>query len=116
MMHKVLLPDKYADIGGRALDGSMALYFYAPSDNASTLWVIELEGGGRCHRRGTDDKESDCDVRSASKLGSSAAMYHPDTMRGAGILSDDTSINPRFAMAHKVFVPCARSPSGSSLV
>jgi len=98
VLTKYLLPESTADIGGRALDGTMALYYYAPGTNPqSTNWVIFMEGGGSCY-----DKEA-CQSRAQTKLGSSNNSAHGSTMTiQSGFLDND---DPDFGEAHKVYLP-----------
>ena len=94
-------------LGGRCLDGSMALYYYQPPivPLSPPVWVLYLEGGANCFTEAT------CRARAATPLGSSNywnATWTPATSATGteyGVLSDNATVNPDFAGAHRVFVP-----------
>lgn len=98
------LGPQYMGIGGRALDGTPALFHYrrAPEGAAGTKWAIFFEGGGACATN------AECWARSTGKLGSSAHPQNAYATRqfgDGGLFGEDPLVNPGFWDAHKVFVP-----------
>jgi|EP01043_Picozoa_sp_COSAG02_P018498 hypothetical protein len=93
-LQKQLLPTGAA----RCLDNSPAGYYFAPGKSGSTIWVINLQGGGSCQ------EEADCLKRAKGDLGSSKNW--PATNNGAHspFLIPDASTNPDFFSANRVHV------------
>eukprot|EP00666_Eupelagonemidae_sp_cell4sb_P008775 gene8775-12814_t len=75
---------------------------YAASPSNSSVWVIDMKGGGGC----SDEKK--CASRVNTDLGSSKGWS--ETFQGhVDLLSDDPKINPDFADANHVFIPYCSS-------
>lgn len=103
-MQRILLPNEYADQGGRCMDGTMAGYYYQAPPNEGSTWVIHMDGGGGCNTKATCDKW----VKKGKGAGSSKSWpgtRDPLVNKALGILSDDASVNPDFHGAHHVQVP-----------
>jgi len=95
--------DLYKVDTGKCMDGSSAAYYHrASEDPQSTLWVINLEGGGACH-----DKQN-CIDRSKGHLGSSKG-YASTKTNIHDILSSNATKNPDFHKAHTIHVPYCSS-------
>ena len=100
-MKLITLPDAVTKMGARCLDGSPAAYYFRPASKPESMdkWVLFIQGGGWCY------EEQDCLSRSATALGSSAAM--PKTLSLGGILSEDPNVNSDFhSWNHVVFGYC----------
>ena len=79
------------------LDGSPPGYFIRQgSGDGAKKWIVHLEGGGWCV------SEEDCYNRSKTYLGSST-MWPPSIAIG-GFLSDNVTVNPKFADWNVVYV------------
>jgi hypothetical protein len=72
----------------RCLDNSPAGYYFAPGESGSTIWVINLQGGGSCM------EEADCLQRAKGHLGSSRKWPATDSGNKSPFLSPDASKNP----------------------
>ena len=72
----------------RCLDNSPAGYYFAPGESGSTIWVINLQGGGSCR------EEADCLQRAKGNLGSSRHWPATDSGRHSPFLVSDASTNP----------------------
>ena len=72
----------------RCIDNSPAGYYFAPGESGSTIWVINLQGGGSCH------EEADCLRRASGDLGSSTSWPATNDGRHSPFLISDASINP----------------------
>uniref|UniRef100_A0A7S2X7J1 Pectin acetylesterase n=1 Tax=Lotharella oceanica TaxID=641309 RepID=A0A7S2X7J1_9EUKA len=85
--------------GAYCLDGSRPGFYYAPATSVelNTTWIIYLQGGGFCA------DNDDCADRSTTDLGSSSTW--DKTMSGSSVIDSDSSINPLFADAHRVYIP-----------
>jgi len=101
-LDRVLLPNKYADLGGRCMDGTMAGYYYAAPSTASDIWVIDMDGGGACHSKATCEKWA---KKGSGKGSSENWLKTKSPSKRQNILSDDADINPDFHGAHKVNIP-----------
>jgi len=97
--------------GGRCMDGTPAGYYYGPPlgdpDRSSSLWVLNLLGGGGC------GSEQGCLDWNATK--GSSDTYNPDK-RGIHFLNPDPSENQDFADAHHVDVIYCTGDSHSGQV
>jgi len=88
--------------GAVCLDGSPPGYYFRPGLSTDTdKWRIHFRGGGWCF------SPSDCYSRTQTDIGSST-FWPPnieDTSNAVnGFMSNDTSINPKFANWNTVFV------------
>lgn len=110
-LQRVFLPSEYADVGGRALDGSMAIYYYAPpADPTVTDWVIYLGATGvACKSKGEcvkaiESRRNTTHPSTGSTLPTTdSASRYP----GRGILSNGPDND--FRAFHKVFKPSLTS-------
>lgn len=82
----------------RCIDGSPAGYYFGAGAVDSTVWVINLQGGGSCQQ------ESDCIRRSKKALGSSTHWPPTDSGSHSPFLLPDPAANPDFHSAHRVHV------------
>ena len=104
VLERVLLPNEYADQGGRCMDGTMAGYYYQAPPNTQHTWVIHMDGGGGCSTKKACEKWA----KKGNGAGSSTnwpATRDPLINKALGILSDDPDVNPDFHGAHHVQVP-----------
>jgi hypothetical protein len=84
---------KTSDPNALCLDGSPGSY-YIETNSSSTVWVLQIQGGGWCY------DEAACLGRSKTSLGSSTKLASSFT--GTGVLSDKASVNGDLAAANKV--------------
>lgn len=82
----------------RCLDNSPAGYYFGKGAADSTVWVINLQGGGSCK------EESDCLSRSKGRLGSSKGWPPTDSGEHSPFLLPDPAANPDFHDANRVYV------------
>ncbi len=88
-----------ASTGARCLDGSPAVYYFAPGEAASaTKWIVSFEGGGWCYN------EVDCYYRSLGRRGSSTS-YPPTDEPLAAVLSGSCDVNREFCDYNRIWVP-----------
>jgi hypothetical protein len=82
----------------RCIDNTPAGYYFGAGAVDSTVWVINLQGGGACQ------EESDCIRRSQKALGSSKYWAPTDSGSHSPFLLSDPAANPDFHDAHRVHV------------
>jgi len=92
-LHKQLLPGT-----ARCLDNSPAGYYFSAGAADSTVWVINLEGGGACQA------EADCLKRAQGRLGTSKVWPATDNGAHSPFLLPDPAANPDFHDANRVHV------------
>lgn len=78
-------------------DGTPPAYFVRLND-ASTEWLIYLQGGGGCYDRGS------CEERAQASPGIMTSKGLPAAISGPGILSADCSENPALCSANAVYI------------
>jgi len=85
----------------RCLDGSQAGYYFQPAStpDASSKWVIYLNGGGECA------SEESCLAQTTSALGSSKYFSESVDANGWYLASDYCPYNPDFCGYNHVFDP-----------
>eukprot|EP01043_Picozoa_sp_COSAG02_P073933 COSAG02_NODE_14582_length_1257_cov_1.983592_1_plen_303_part_01 len=93
ILQKQLLPGTT-----RCIDNTPAGYYFGAGAVDSTVWVINLQGGGACQ------EESDCIRRSQKALGSSKYWAPTDSGSHSPFLLSDPAANPDFHDAHRVHV------------
>jgi hypothetical protein len=81
------------------MDGSPGGFYYAKAstNESSTSWVIELEGGGECA------SQKLCDSRKGTALYSS--NYFKPSLHLGAFNSDDPKNNPKLRTFNRVFIP-----------
>jgi hypothetical protein len=89
------------DKGARCIDGSPSGYYISPSSNASTTFVIFLEGGGACW---SNAGPFSCWLRYNTSLGSSKFWSSTIQMSDNFFVRDSTT-NPFLYDATYIYVP-----------
>lgn len=115
-MHKFGSAEAAAS-GARCIDGTPAGYYHAKAKSVAqaTQWVIYLQGGGFCNSTApcsSNPNDISCSCRLNTTIGSSTG-WQPDTVPTLdddatslkGIMSGNSTSNPGFAGANRVFVP-----------
>ncbi|MBU0982096.1 pectinacetylesterase family protein [Patescibacteria group bacterium] len=85
-------------------DGSPAVYYYRPGmEGYEDKWVVHLKGGGSCF------DEQSCTERWKTQRSLMSSKNYNNYMKGAGIMSADSSVNPDFYAFNHVYVPYCTS-------